>query len=63
MTTGAFRIVLHNFYPGKASWLRHARKESEVPTSIAFDIYGTLVNPLAITEQLRLIGDQVERFA
>ena len=40
-----------------------ARKEPEVPTSIAFDIYGTLVNPLAIAEQLRLIGDQVERFA
>ena len=30
-----------------------ARKEPEVPTSIAFDIYGTLVNPLAIAEQLR----------
>jgi 2-haloacid dehalogenase len=33
-------------------------------TAIAFDVYGTLVNPLAIADQLRpLVGDQADRFA
>lgn len=33
-------------------------------TAIALDVYGTLVNPLAIAEHLRsLVGDQAARFA
>jgi HAD superfamily hydrolase (TIGR01493 family) len=33
-------------------------------TAIAFDVYGTLVNPLAIADHLKsLIGDRAARFA
>jgi len=33
-------------------------------TAIAFDVYGTLVNPLAIADHLKpLVGDEADRFA
>ena len=34
------------------------------PNAIAFDVYGTLVNPLAIANELKsLVGDMAYRFA
>ena len=35
-----------------------------MPISIVFDVYGTLVNPLAIANDLKsLVGDMAGRFA
>jgi len=51
------------FYPGERI-LSPVQERVNAPTAIAFDVYGTLVDPLAIADHRKpLVGDQAARFA
>jgi 2-haloacid dehalogenase len=56
--------ILAIIYPEGGISLYGAQGKLNMPTAIAFDVYGTLVNPLAIADHLwPLVGDQADRFA